>query len=39
MSEKIFLKLKFDFIVTEIRGVFGSLGVYARVCVCVCVIP
>jgi len=35
MSEKIFLKLNFDFIVAEIRGVFGSVGVYARVCVCV----
>jgi len=37
MSEKIFLKLNFDFIVAEIRGVFVSVGVYA--CVCVCVIP
>jgi len=37
MSEKIFLKLNFDFIVVKIRGVFGSVGVYA--CVCVCVIP
>jgi len=37
MSEKIFLKLNFDFIVAEIRGVFGSVGVYA--CVCACVIP
>jgi len=37
MSEKIFLKLDFDFTVGEIRGVFGSVGVYA--CVCVCVIP
>jgi len=37
VSEKIFLKLNFDFIVAEIRGVFGSVGVYA--CVCVCVIP
>jgi len=35
MPEQIFLKLKFDFIVAEIRGVFGSVGVYA----CVCVIP
>jgi len=34
MSEKIFLKLNVDFIVAEIRGVFGSVGVY--VCVCVC---
>jgi len=33
MSEKIFLKLNLDFIVAEIRGVFGSVGVYARVCV------
>jgi len=32
MSEKIFLKLHLDFIVAEIRGVFGSVG---RVCVCV----
>jgi len=31
MSEKIFLKLNFDFIVAEIRGVFGSVGVYACV--------
>jgi len=35
MSEKIFLKLNFDFIVAEIRGVFGSVGVYI-LCVCVC---
>jgi len=35
MSEKIFLKLNCDFIVAEIRGVFGSLGVYACVCVSV----
>jgi len=35
--KKIFLKLNFDFIVAEIRGVFGSVGVY--VCVWVCVIP
>jgi len=28
----IFLKLNLDFIVAEIRGVFGSVG---RVCVCV----
>jgi len=35
MSEKIYLKLNFDFIVAEIRGVFGSVGVYAFVCVCV----
>jgi len=34
---KIFLKLNFDFIVAEIREGFGSVGVYA--CVCVCVIP
>jgi len=34
MSEKIFLKLNFDFIVAEIRGVFGSVGVYACVCLC-----
>jgi len=33
MYEKIFLKLNFDFIVSEIRGVFGSVGVY--VCVSV----
>jgi len=32
MSEKIFLKLNLDFIVAEIRGVFGSVGVYACVC-------
>jgi len=31
ISEKIFLKLNFDFIVAEIRGVFGSVGVYACV--------
>jgi len=30
--KKIFLKLNFDFIVAEIRGVFGSVG---AVCVCV----
>jgi len=35
MSEKIFWKLNFDFIVAEIRGVFGSVGVYACVCVSV----
>jgi len=35
MSEKIFLKLSFDFIVADIRGVFASVGVYACVCVCV----
>jgi len=35
MSEKIFLKLKFDFIVAEIRGVSGSVG-GVRVCVCLC---
>jgi len=35
MSERIFLKLNFDFIMAEIRGVFGSVGVYACVCVCV----
>jgi len=29
--KKIFLKLNFDFIVAEIRGVFGSVGVYACV--------
>jgi len=34
VSEKIFLKLNFDFIVAEIRGVFGSVGL---VCACVCV--
>jgi len=34
MSEKIFLKLNFDFIVAEIQGVFGS---EKGVCVCVCV--
>jgi len=33
MSEKIFLKLNLDFIVAEIRRVFGSAGVYACVCV------
>jgi len=33
MSEKIFLKLNLDFIVAEIRGVFGRVG---GVCVCVC---
>jgi len=32
MSEKICLKLNLDFIVAEIRGVFGSVGVYACVC-------
>jgi len=32
MSENIFLKLNLDFIVAEIRGVFGSVGVYACVC-------
>jgi len=32
MSEKIFLKLNLVFIVAEIRGVFGSVGVYACVC-------
>jgi len=26
------LKLNLDFIVAEIRGVFGSVGVYACVC-------
>jgi len=31
--KKIFLKLNLDFIVAEIRGVFGSVG---GVCVCVC---
>jgi len=30
--KKIFLKLNLDFIVAEIRGVFGSVG---GVCVCV----
>jgi len=30
--KKIFLKLNSDFIVAEIRGVFGSVGVYACVC-------
>jgi len=34
MSEKIFLKLNFDFIVAQIRGVFGSVGCIMRVCVC-----
>jgi len=34
VSEKIFLKLNFDFIVAEIREVFGSVGL---VCVCLCV--
>jgi len=34
MSEKIFLKLNFDFIVAKIR--FWKFG---GVCVCVCVIP
>jgi len=33
MSEKIFLKLNLDFIVAEIRGVFGSVGWCMRVCV------
>jgi len=33
MSEKIFLKLDFDFIVAEIRGIFGSVGCM-RVCLC-----
>jgi len=32
MSEKIRLKINLDFIVAEIRGVFGSVGVYACVC-------
>jgi len=32
MSEKKFLKLNLDFIVAEIRGVFGSVGMYACVC-------
>jgi len=32
MSGKIFLKLNLDFIVAEIRGVFGSMGMYACVC-------
>jgi len=32
MSEKIVLKLNLDFIVAEIRRVFGSVGVYACVC-------
>jgi len=32
MSEKICLKLNLDFIVAEIRGVFGSVGCM-RVCV------
>jgi len=32
MFGKIFLKLNLDFIVAEIRGVFGSVGVYACVC-------
>jgi len=32
MSEKIFLELNLDFIVADIRGVFGSVGVYACVC-------
>jgi len=37
MSEKIFLKLNFDFIVAEIRGVFGSVGgVCVFACVCLC---
>jgi len=34
MTEKICLKLNLDFIVAEIRGVFGSVGVYATMCVC-----
>jgi len=34
---KNIFEIEFDFIVAEIRGVFGSVGVYA--CVCVCVIP
>jgi len=33
MSEQIFLKLNLAFIVAAIRGVFGSVGVYACVCV------
>jgi len=36
MSEKIYLKLNFDFTVAEIRGIFGSVGVYMCVCVCLC---
>jgi len=32
MSEKMSLKLNLDFIVAEIRGVSGSVGVYACVC-------
>jgi len=32
MSEQIFLKVNLDFIVAEIRGVFGNVG---DVCVCV----
>jgi len=32
MSEKIFLKMNVDFIVAEIRGVFGNVGVYACLC-------
>jgi len=35
MSEKMFLKLNFDFIVAEIRGVFGSVGGVCGVCVSV----
>jgi len=31
--ENIFLKLNLDFIVAEIRGVFGSVGVNACVCI------
>jgi len=39
MPEKIFLKLNFDLIVAEIRGVFLEVWGCMRVCVCVCVIP
>jgi len=35
MSDKIFLKLNFDFIVAEIQGVLGSVwGVCVSVCLC-----
>jgi len=36
MSGKIFLKLNFDFIVVEIRGIFLEIWGCMRVCVCLC---
>jgi len=36
MSKKIFLKLNFDFIVVEIRGVLLEVRGCMRVCVCLC---